>query len=185
MNHQSPKLIDESELILQLKQKDKKALTYLYHCYAASLYGIIHRIVRPQEVAEEVLQDSFIKVWNNIHRYDPEKGRLFTWMLNIARNLAIDTLRSKEFARKNKTDLLEDNVACIMCNMYEEPATRDTALIDLLRHLSAHQQMVINLVYFQGYTHQQVSEQFGIPLGTVKTRVRSALMRLRELLGVS
>lgn len=185
MNNQLPNRISEPELILQLRQKNKNALAYLYQHYASSLYCVINRIVKPQEVAEEVLQDSFIKVWDNMHRYDPEKGKLFTWMLNIARNLAIDTLRSKEFTRKNKTDQLENNVLLVMCDTWEEPNIRDTALIDLLCQLGTKQQTVIHLIYFQGYTHRQVSEEFGIPLGTVKTRVRLALVKLRDLLNTA
>lgn len=184
LNEHHPKHIDEPELITQLKQKDHNALAYLYDHYAPALYGVIHRIVKTQEVSEEVLQDSFIKIWDKFHSYDPEKGRLFTWMLNIARNLAIDKLRSKEFSRKNKTDQLEKSVSLITPKAYVEQNVKDTGLRDLLHNLSPEQQMIINLIYFEGYTHTEVSEEFDIPLGTVKTRLRSALVKLRKLLNI-
>lgn len=185
LNDQQPKHIDEQSLIIWLKQKDKDALAYLYDHYAPALYGIIKRVVKTEEVAEEVLQDTFIRIWDKIHSYDQGKGKLFTWMLNIARNLAIDKLRSKEFSRKNKTDQLENSVSFINSNIYVEQKIKDTGLRDLLHSLSPEQQMIINLVYFEGYTHTEVSEEFDIPLGTVKTRLRSALIRLRKLLNIS
>ncbi len=180
MDKQQPKHIDEHSLIVRLKQKDKEALAYLYDHYVPALYGVINRIVKAEDVAEEVLQDTFIRIWDKIHSYDQDKGRLFTWMLNIARNLSIDKLRSKEFSRKNKTDQLENNVSLINSDAYVEQNIQDTGLRDLLRSLSPEQQMIVNLIYFEGYTHTEVSEEFDIPLGTVKTRLRSALIRLRK-----
>lgn len=185
MNTEKPKHIDEPVLIALLKQKDHAALAYLYDHYAPALYGVIKRIIKTEDVAEEVLQDTFIRIWDNTHSYDVEKGRLFTWILNIARNLSIDKLRSKEFSHKNKTDKLEDHVSLITPKAYVEQKIKDTGLRNLLHNLSADQQMVINLVYFEGYTHTEVSEEFNIPLGTVKTRLRSALIKLRQLLNKS
>lgn len=185
MNPKKPKHIDEPELVTQLKQKDHTALAYLYDHYAPALYGVIKRIVKTEDVAEEILQDTFVKIWDKIYSYDQRKGRLFTWILNIARNLSIDKLRSKEFSHKNKTDQLEDNVSLITPKTYVEQTIKDTGLRDLLHNLSAEQQMIINLIYFEGYTHTEVSEEFNIPLGTVKTRLRSALIKLRQLLNIS
>ena len=158
------------------------ALTYLYDHYAPALYGVISRIVKVEDVAEEVLQDTFIKIWEKINSYDANKGKLFTWMLNIARNLSIDKLRSKEFRHKSKTDQLENDVFSLNPTTYVEQKIKDTGLRDVLRNLSPEQQMVIHLVYFEGYTHTEVAEEYDIPLGTVKTRLRSALIRLRKLL---
>lgn len=184
MNQQIPKHIDEPTLIVRLKQKDKHALAYLYDHYASALNGIITRIVKAEDVSEEVLQDVFIKVWDKIDTYDPDKGKLFTWMLNIARNMAIDKLRSKEFSRKNKTDQLENNVSLISSQSYVEQKVKDTALRDLLHSLTPEQQMIVHLIYFEGYTHSEVSDEFNIPLGTVKTRIRSALIKLRKILRI-
>lgn len=184
MNTKKPEHIDDQELIALLKQKNHSALAYLYDHYAPALYGVIHRIVKIEEVAEEVLQDTFVRIWDKIQSYDPNKGKLFTWMLNIARNLSIDKLRSKEFSHKKKTSQLEDNIYLITPKTYVEQKIKDTGLRDVLYNLSPEQQMIINLVYFEGYTHTEVSEEYHIPLGTVKTRLRSALIRLRRLLNI-
>ncbi len=176
--------MDESHLIDSLKQKDQNALVYLYDHYSPALYGIIQRIVKSDHVAEEVLQDAFVKIWNNIHTYDQKKGKLFTWMLNISRNLSIDKLRSKEFTRQNKTDSLEGNLSSLSPGGYVEQYIKDSGLRNLLQHLTPEQQMVIHLVYFEGYTHTEVANEFDIPLGTVKTRLRSALIRLRKILHI-
>ncbi len=184
MNPDKPKHIEESQLIYLLIQKDHNALAYLYDHYAPALYGVIKRIVKTDSIAEEVLQDAFVKIWDKIHYYDAKKGKFFTWMLNISRNLAIDKSRSKEFTRKSKTDSIENNVSLITPETYVEQKIKDTGLRDLLHHLSPEQQMIINLIYFEGYTHTEVSDEYDIPLGTVKTRLRSALIKLRKLLNI-
>ena len=167
-----------------LKRKERTALAYLYDHYSTSLYGVVHRIVQNDKAAEEVLQDTFIKIWNNIESYDAQKGRLFTWMLNIARNLAIDKTRSKEFSHISKTDSIDTSVPIVSSEMYVEQQIRDHGLIDLLKHLSPEQQMIVHLIYFKGYTHSEVAKEFDIPLGTVKTRLRAALIKLRKILNI-
>ena len=92
----------EDELVLLLKNKEQHAFNYLYDNYSPALYGIIYKMVENKELAEDILQDTFIKIWNNFSNYDSIKGRLFTWMLNITRNLTIDSLRSKDFKKQNK-----------------------------------------------------------------------------------
>lgn len=99
----SRKTIPEQELIELLASRDVKGLEYLYDRYSAALYGVIHRIVGVQERSEEILQETFLRIWERVRHYDPAKGRLFTWMLNIARNLAIDAVRSREFRNTGKT----------------------------------------------------------------------------------
>ena len=93
---------NEGELVLRLQHQDQQAFSYLYDNYSAALNGIIYRMVENRELAEDILQEVFIKIWNNILHYDAGKGRLFTWMLNIARNLTIDTLRSKSYKKQGK-----------------------------------------------------------------------------------
>ncbi len=136
------------------------ALSYLYDHYSPALYGIVHRIVGQEEVAEEVLQDTFVKIWDKIATYDSDKGRLFTWMLNIARNLAIDKLRSKEFTHIQKTDRLDTTVSSMSPTMYVEQKMKDHGLVNLLRQLSPEQQMIVDLIYFKGYTHSEVAQEF-------------------------
>lgn len=175
--------IEEPELVARLNAQDRDALAYLYDNYSAALYGVVLRIVKQEAIAEEVLQDVFMKVWNSIGQYDAGKGRLFTWMFNVARNLSIDKLRSKEIKRDLKTDAVSDNVHQIDHRQNEQQKTDIIGIEKLLTHLTAEQQLVINLLYLQGYTQSEVAAEYGIPLGTVKTRHRLAMIHLRKLVG--
>jgi len=179
-NHQK---YSEQELIAQLIAQDKLALEYLYDHFSQALYGIILRIVGSENIAQEVLQDVILKVWNNIGSYDSKKGRLFTWLLNLARNQAIDKLRSKEIQRQIKTDRLGNTVYILDQAKSEYPIKEDSIGIkELLERLVPEQRIVVELVYFRGYTQSEISKEFDIPLGTVKTRLRYALIALRKIL---
>jgi len=173
----------EQELIAQLIAQDKLALEYLYDHYSQALYGVILRIVGSENIAQEVLQDVMLKVWNNISSYDPNKGRLFTWLLNLARNQAIDKLRSKEIQRQLKTDQLGNTVYILNQMKSEYPIKEESIGIkELLEKLVPEQRTVVELAYFRGYTQSEISKEFNIPLGTVKTRLRYALIALRKIL---
>ncbi len=175
--------IDEVQLISRLKARDKEAFGYLYDNYSAAIFGVISRIVKNDTVAEEVLHDAFIKVWNSIVKYDSGKGRLFTWMYNIARNLAIDKLRSKEIKQEGKTDSVSDNVHTLEQQNYSEQEVDSIGIENLLKELTPDQQLIINLLYLKGYTQAEVSKEYNIPLGTVKTRHRLAMLHLRKIVG--
>ncbi len=145
------------------------------------MYGVINIIVKKEEFAEEILQDTFIKVWKKIEDYDASKGRFFTWMLNIARNMAIDKLRSKEFKSGSKTDDISTFVN-IGDSGYSEKYNMDhIGVREVLKKLPEEHQFLIQKMYFEGYSQSEIAEEFNIPLGTVKTRVRSAMAKLREL----
>ncbi len=174
----------ESDLIKQLRAGDKSALSYLYDHYSAALYGIIFRIVKREEWAEEVLQDAFLKIWDRIDAYDESKGRLFTWMMNLTRNLAIDKTRSKEITRSKKTDDLQDFVHTIDKQEQAEMAVNQIGLLPVLNTLPTDQKFIVEYLYLQGYTQSEVADEFGIPLGTVKTRLRLAMKTLRTILKV-
>jgi RNA polymerase sigma factor (sigma-70 family) len=174
----------ESDLIKQLRAGDKSALSYLYDHYSAALYGIIFRIVKREEWAEEVLQDAFLKIWDRIDAYDESKGRLFTWMMNLTRNLAIDKTRSKEITRSKKTDDLQDFVHTIDKQEQTEMAVNQIGLLPVLNTLPTDQKFIVEYLYLQGYTQSEVADEFGIPLGTVKTRLRLAMKTLRTILKV-
>jgi len=135
------------------------------------------RIVKSEILAEEVLQDAFIKIWEKIDQYDPHKGRLFTWMMNLTRNQALDKLKSKDFKRISKTFDIKDYDA-----ESSERIDPDTiGLKEIVDKLTPDQKEVIDLMYFKGYTQSEIAEQFGIPLGTIKTRVKAAINKLRSL----
>lgn len=156
----------------------------MYDHYAAALLGVIARILKKEELAEEVLQDVFLKIWDRIDSYDAEKGRLFTWMLNIARNQAIDKTRSKEFSKGKKTGGIDNYVNRIENEGYVEQRVEGIGLQNLLNALPEDQRFIIDQHYFKGYTQAEIAEEFNLPLGTVKTRMRLAMKELRNLLKI-
>lgn len=172
----------EEELIVLLKEKNETGFHYLYDHYSGALYGIILRIVQSKEYTEEVIQDVFVKIWNSIHQYDASKGRFYTWMINIARNTAIDYLKSKGFQNELKNQSLPDFVY----NTTELSTVNNSSdyigFNNVLERLESDKQELINLAYYQGYTQHEISEKLKIPLGTVKTKMRNALMKLKDLL---
>ena len=173
--------ISEEELIARLQRNDRVAYEYLYDNYSAALYGVIHRIVINEETANDVLQDAFVKIWNGIASYDSKKGKLFTWMLNISRNMAIDKTRSKDFNNSQKNQSTENVVNQIGRLKTDDIKPEHIGLIELVEKLDPNEKFLIDLMYFKGYTQSEISEEFNIPLGTVKTRLRSATMNLRKI----
>jgi RNA polymerase sigma factor (sigma-70 family) len=172
--------LSEEELVRALRNREKIAVEALYDMYSASLYGVISRIIVDTPTAEDVLQETFIKIWHSFSAYSAEKGRLFTWMVNIARNLSIDKLRSKDFKNQNKNQALENNVTFIdeQRNTVYKPEL--LGIKDLVQTLKPEQKAILDLVYFKGYTHVEAADELGIPLGTIKTRLRMAIQELRK-----
>ena len=172
--------LSEEELVLALRNREKIAIEALYDMYSSSLYGVISRIVIDTATAEDVLQDTFVKIWNSFASYSAEKGRLFTWMVNIARNLSIDKVRSKDFKNQNKNQELENNVTFIdeQRNTVYKPEL--LGIKDLVETLKPEQKSILDLVYFKGYTHVEAADELGVPLGTIKTRLRMAIVQLRK-----
>jgi RNA polymerase sigma-70 factor (ECF subfamily) len=175
--------IEEAILVARLNDRDKQALAYLYDHYSAALYGVVSRIVQKEELAEEVLQDVFLKIWDKIDSYDASKGKLFTWMLNIARNQAIDKLRSREISKSNKTKDIDSLVHTIDNQEQVEQHIDGIGVAEILKALPEEQRFVVDYLYFKGYTQSELAEESGIPLGTIKTRLRSAMQQLRTLVG--
>jgi RNA polymerase sigma factor, sigma-70 family len=173
-------IYSEQELINALKAKDDQAFSYLYDHYSGSLYSIILQIVKSPEIAGDVLQEVFINIWRKIETYDPLKGRLFTWMLNISRNASIDMLRSRNYQNSQKNQEITDNVYGI--DQATQTSIDSIGLSKFLGKLRPEQRVLIELAYFKGYTHDEISQIEDIPLGTVKTRIRNALLQLRDYL---
>jgi RNA polymerase sigma-70 factor (ECF subfamily) len=121
-----------------------------------------------------------VKIWRNIEGYNAGKGTLFTWMLNIARNTAIDKVRSQEFQNSQKNQDLDTTINTIDKQEYSQFDVDAIGVKKVIEKLKPEHRLIIDLLYFQGYTQAEVSEEFGIPLGTVKTRVKSAINHLRE-----
>ena len=172
----------ENELISLLQEKSEPAFSYLYDNYSGALYSIILQIVKDQELSNDVLQEVFVNIYRRMDTYDPGKGRLFTWMLNIARNASIDLLRSKNFQNSRKNQELKDNVHINMAGQKTEMNVDGIGFRKTLEQLKPEQRVVIELSFFKGYTHEEIAEMEGIPLGTVKTRIRNSLIQLRKFL---
>lgn len=163
-----------------LQERNELAFNYLYENYSGALYGIVNSIVTDKEIANDVLQNVFVNIWRKIDSYDASKGRLFTWMLNIARNASIDEIRSKGFRDSQKNQSIEENVDIAGASI--GPSIDDVGLKKVLTKLKGELRILVDMSYFQGFTHEEISKALNIPLGTVKTRIRSALIQLRTMI---
>lgn len=168
-------------MVQLLQSRDGQSLALLYDRYSAALFGIVRGMISDEELGREVLQDAFVKIWQNADKYDAAKGRLFTWMVQVTRRLAIDSIRSKQFKTDRKTETLPDSVSN-SDRLSEEASLKDIGLRRVVNQLDEQHRSIITLLYFQDYTQKEVSEELNIPLGTVKTRTRKAMERLREIL---
>ncbi|RZL09056.1 MAG: sigma-70 family RNA polymerase sigma factor [Pedobacter sp.] len=170
----------EHQLVSLLKQRDNKAFEYLYDNYSGALYNIVMQILNDVDLSNDVLQDVFVNIWRRIESYDSNKGRLFTWMLNITRNAAIDVLRSKSYQNSQKNQSISDHTEYDLGGKTSQLNVDNIGVRKVLEKLKIEQRTLIELAYFKGYTHEEIAEIESIPLGTVKTRIRSALVQLRE-----
>ncbi|WP_100614887.1 RNA polymerase sigma factor [Confluentibacter citreus] len=168
-------------LVERFKQKDEKAFETLYNMYSKSMHGVIYNIVRDNDIAEEVMQDVFVKAWHNASSYSSEKGRFFTWILNISRNAAIDKTRSKNF-KNSKQNLNSDFFVDILETSDSlDNSTDAIGIKKFVTKLAEKCKQVIELLYFKGYTQSEVSETLDMPIGTVKTRNRQCIQELRTI----
>lgn len=175
----------QEELLPLIYKKDDNAFTILYDMYAKSLFGVINTLLKNQEEAEDVLQEVFIKIWKNLESYSESKGRLYTWMLNIARNTAIDKLRSKGY-NNNLKNLTTDNFVHLLDHSAGMNNKIDMIGIqEFVKKLKPKCIKIIDLLFFKGFTQQEASDELDIPLGTVKTQNRNCIQELRTLLQVS
>jgi len=171
----------EQELVALLKEQNNDAFNYLYDHYSGALFTIINQIVPDKDTASDVLQEVFVNVWRKIATYDETKGRLFTWMLNIARNAAIDKVRSKGYRDNQRTQPIAEGENAGM-SISSNPVVNDVGLKKVLTTLNDEYRKLIDLSYFQGFTHEEIAKMLGIPLGTVKTRIRTAISQLRTMI---
>jgi len=168
-------------LILEMQAGNEKAFAKVYDMYSNSIYSVIFVILRQHELTEEVMQDVFIKVWKNAHTYSIDKGRFYTWLLNIARNTAIDKTRSKGFKNDSK-NLNTENFVTILSGhdtlSQKTDAIGIKALIDKLKPLCIQ---LLDFLYFKGYTQNETAEELNTPIGTIKSRVRNCINELRKM----
>ena len=174
----------QEELLPLLLRKEERAFTQLYDMYSKSLFSIITNLISDREEAEDVLQEVFVKIWKNIETYNQSKGRLYTWMLNITRNTAIDKLRSKGF-NNSKKNLSSDNFVHLLDDSNKLTNKIDSiGLREFVNKLKPKCIQLIDLLFFKGFTQQEASEELEIPLGTVKTQNRMCMNDLRNFLKV-
>lgn len=174
----------QEELLPLLLRKEEKAFTQLYDMYSKSLFAVITNLISDREEAEDVLQEVFVKIWKNIETYNQSKGRLYTWMLNIARNTAIDKLRSKGFNNSQK-NLSSDNFVHLLDDSNKLTSMIDSiGLREFVKKLKPKCIQIIDLLFFKGFTQQEASEELEMPLGTIKTQNRMCMNDLRKFLNV-
>jgi RNA polymerase sigma-70 factor, ECF subfamily len=177
-DHDSPE-----NLLRRIAARDQSALSELYQRYARLVHNLAFRILERADLAEEITQDVFLKVWNQTARYDSTRGTFATWLLAITRNAAIDRLRQEQ--RRPSRDAVDLDALLDVLGSSEEtdnPTWQDGRLLrELLIQLPAEQRQVIELGFFQGFSHQEIADRLEQPLGTVKTRARLALQKLKGL----
>lgn len=174
------KTYTEAELLGGLRQHDNKAYQYLYMNYRGSLYNVILQIIPDKETANDVLQEVFITVWQQIDKYDENKGKLFTWLIRLTRNAAINKLRSKVYKSQAKNESLDNYVFSIEKNHPETENINRIGLRKQVHQLREEYKNVIELSFYNGFTQEEIANALNIPLGTVKTRLRNALIELRK-----
>jgi RNA polymerase sigma-70 factor (ECF subfamily) len=170
----------ENHIVELLRDRNEKAISLLYEHYGNTLYGVANKVVRDEELAQDVLQESFIKIWKNSDSYDPAKAKLFTWLFRITRNTAIDKLRSVNTKADREIQIDVSDVYTLGID-----STRPE-LIDVqenLDKLDPKYQIVLDALFFQGMTQQEASEELDIPLGTIKSRLKIGLRELRKIYG--
>jgi RNA polymerase sigma-70 factor, ECF subfamily len=177
----------DADLIARLQRRDPQALAELYDRYGRLTYSIILRVVRDTGTAEDLVQETFLRVWNRVQRFDAQKGSIGPWLLAVARNRAIDYLRSAGGRMQNALEWEETEHPSLFANLEREILQSDAArrIKVSVEKLNPQQRQVIELAYFEGLSQSEMAERLGQPLGTVKTWVRAALKALREDLGTA
>lgn len=182
MTRQTDKLTD-GELIGLIIGGEQGALMELYARYGHAVYSIAFHVLGQSHLAEEITQDTFLKVWQRAERWDESKGRFINWLLTITRNAAID--RARQESRRNPRTLvpLETVLTTLGSASYVDGLSWENGqlLRQLLSQLPTEQRIVIELAYFAGMSHSELADHLGLPLGTVKTRVRLGMEKLRML----
>lgn len=168
----------EVRVVDLMRKRDARCIDLLYDKYGPALYGIAIKIVEDDSTAQDVVQDSFIKVWKRCDSFNPEKSKVFTWLYSIVRNTAIDKLRSIKNRRTTEIQN-DDSSVSLATDQVVKPDSLDIPIH--LAKLDEKYRVIVWLMYFKGFTQQEVSEKLDMPLGTVKTRLRIALRELRKI----
>jgi len=173
--------LDDLQLVSRVVKGDENAFLSLYDRYASRVYGLILRVLGDAMLAEEVTQDTFLKLWTRARQYNPDQGKLAPWLLTIAHRTALDRLRleNRRITASNSYDP-EETWSVILDENTQNSEARWRSLYFAVQSLPEEQRQVINLAYYKGMSQSEIAEVLGWPLGTVKTRVRSAMKSLRQ-----
>jgi RNA polymerase sigma-70 factor, ECF subfamily len=176
----------DAELVARLQRRDPQALGELYDRYGRIVYSLILRVVRDTGIAEDLVQETFLRVWNRVQGFDATQGAIGPWLMAVARNRAIDYLRSKSGRERNAVEFEETDHPSLYTDMEHDLLISDKArrVKAAMEKLQPNQRQVLELAYFEGLSQTEMAERMGQPLGTVKTWVRAALKNLRDDLGV-
>lgn len=172
--------ITEDYIVQQLAAQDKQAIALIYDQYGDALYGVILRMTNDEALARDVMQEALVKVWKQGATYDAKKAKLFTWMMRICRNAAIDRMRSEQVRSAHKIQMASSAVYETQTTSFK-PEHMDVP--EKVQELESKYREVVDALFFDGLTQQEASEALKIPLGTVKTRLKIALRELRKVFG--
>jgi RNA polymerase sigma-70 factor (ECF subfamily) len=175
----------DSELLHAVARGDEAALASLYDRYRLILFGLILRILHSRPEAEDILQDVFIQVWKTAANFDESRGRPFTWLVTLARSRAIDRLRALGSRQRVADEAMQEAAPESVSDSEADALQSEQREVvrDALRELPSEQREALVLAYFEGLTQTEIAARLNAPLGTVKTRMRSGMIKLRELLG--
>jgi RNA polymerase sigma-70 factor (ECF subfamily) len=180
---QNDDVSSDAALVQQLLRRDVRAFEQLYDRHSRIVYGLVLRILQQGSTAEEVVQDVFLQLWRNASRYQASRGPFVPWLLTLARNRALDTLRLKSERQRRREDQTEELPQIAQAPQYEQALDekrRAEVVRSLMSSLSAPQKKAIELAYFEGLSHSEIAEALHEPLGTVKSWIRNGLIRLKE-----
>jgi RNA polymerase sigma-70 factor, ECF subfamily len=178
----------EKFLIERIVLRNEKSLEELYDRYSRIIFSLALRIVKKKEDAEEILQNVFLQIWDKAHTFDYQKGNVYSWIITLTRNKAIDKLRSKSYKTESQNVTIKEDLLTFTNASYNSTIDavtmneRISIVKNAISQIPEEQKSIIELAYFEGYTQAEISETLNIPLGTVKTRMRQAMIKLRTIL---
>lgn len=172
----------EKHIVELLHERNEKAISLLYEHYGDTLYGVAFKVVRDSELAQDVLQESFVKIWKKSDSYDSSKAKLFTWLFRITRNTAIDKLRSVNTKSAKEIQIDVSDVYNLGVDSIR-PEFMDVK--ENMEKIERKYHVVLDALFFQGMTQQEASDELNIPLGTIKSRLKIGLRELKKIYGNS
>lgn len=178
---------EATALLVRVADGDQRAFSELYDLMASRMLGLVRHVLKDHAQSEEVVQEVLLEVWQTASRFDPNKGKAVTWMLTMAHRRAIDRVRSAQASRDRDTKIGIRDLGREVDTVSEsaEISIEHKRVEKAMARLSDLQRQAVELAYYGGYTQSEVAEMLNIPLGTVKTRLRDGLIRLRTELGVA